>query len=59
MIIRNGMTDEEKNILTEMLFNREDVLARNFLEIGKFKKQVAPSQKIQTIGHKAWQVPRL
>ena len=50
------MTSQEKDLLTEMLYNREAVLAWDFTEMGKVKKEVAPAQKIQTIEHKAWQV---
>lgn len=40
-----------------MLFNQEAVLAWDFTEMGKVKKEVAPTQKIRNIEHKAWQVP--
>lgn len=42
MIIGDGMTSEEKEVLTEMLYNREAVLAWDFSEMGKVKKEVAP-----------------
>ena len=57
MIIGDGMTEQEKEVLTEMLYNREAVLAWDFTEMGKVKKEVAPPQKIRTVDHKAWQVP--
>ena len=57
MIIGEGMSPQEKNLLTEMLYNREAVLAWDFTEIGKIKKKIAPAQKIWTVEHKAWQVP--
>ena len=56
MIIGDGMTSQEKDLLTEMLYNREAVLAWDCTEMEKVKKEVAPPQKIQTIEHKAWQV---
>lgn len=40
------MTSEEKEVLTEMLYNREAVLAWDFSEMGKVKKEVAPPRKI-------------
>ena len=40
-----------------MLYNREAVLAWDFSKMGKVKKEVALLQKIQTVEHKAWQVP--
>lgn len=46
MIIGDGMSTEEKDVLTELLYNREAVLAWDFSEIGKVKKEVAPPQKI-------------
>ena len=45
MIIGDGMTIEEKNVLTEMLYNREAVLAWDFTEIRKVKREVAPYRK--------------
>ena len=57
MIIGDGMTEQEKEVLIEMLYNREAVLAWDFIEIGMVKKEVAPSQKIRTVEYKAWQVP--
>ncbi len=56
-IIGKGMTAQEKEVLTEMLYNREAILAWDFTEMGKVKREVAPPQKIRTVDHKAWQVP--
>ena len=53
MIIGEGMTAQEKEVLIEMLYNRKAVLARDFTEMGKVKREVASLQKIQTIDHKA------
>lgn len=57
MIIGDGMTAQEKDILTKMLYNQETVLAWDFTKIGKVKRKVASLQKIQTVKHKAWQIP--
>ncbi len=53
MIIGDGMTKKEKEVLTEMLYNREVVLAWDFTEMGKVKREVAPPQKIRIVDHKA------
>ena len=53
MIIKESMTAQEKEVLTKKLYNREAVLAWNFTEMGKVKREVAPQQKIRTINHKA------
>lgn len=47
MIIGDSMTLQEKEVLTKMLYNQEDVLVYDFSEMGKIKK---------TIDHQAWQV---
>ena len=57
MIIVDGMTFQENELLTEILYNREAVLAGDFTEMGKIKKKMAPVQEIQTIEYKAQQVP--
>lgn len=57
MIVRNSMTLAEKNLFTEMLFNREAALACDFSEVGRVKRKVASPQKIRTVEHTAWQVP--
>lgn len=38
MIIGDGMTFQEKYLLTEMLFNQEAVLAYYFIKMGKVRK---------------------
>ena len=50
------MSPQEKDVLTEMLYNWEAVLAWDFTEMGKVKKEMVPVQKIRTVEHKAWQV---
>ena len=57
MVIGEGMTAQEKEILTKMLYNREAVLAWDFIKVGKVRKEVAFLQKIQMVDYKAWQVP--
>ncbi len=42
MIIEDWMTAQEKDILTEMLYNGEAVLAWDFTEMGNDKRVVAP-----------------
>ncbi len=54
MIIGEGMSPLEKDVFTEMLYNREAVLAWDFTEMGKFKKEEAAAQKIWTVEHKTW-----
>lgn len=46
MIIKDGMTFEEKKVFTKMLYNREAVLAWDFLEMDKVKKKMASPEKI-------------
>jgi hypothetical protein len=48
---------QEKNLMLEMLYNREAALAWDFNEIGCVKDSVAPSQEIRTVPHKVWQTP--
>ena len=57
MITSNGMTLQEKEVFTEVFYNREAVLIWDFSEMRKTKKEVVPLQKIKTIDHQAWQVP--
>ena len=57
MIIRDRITKQEKEILTEMLYNREVVLTWDFMEMEKVKKEVTSLQKIRTIEYKDWQIP--
>ena len=40
MIIGEDMTAQKKKILTEMLYNREAVLAWDFTKIGKVRREV-------------------
>ena len=49
------MTSEEKDVLLEILYNREGALAQTFNEIRRLSKEVAPPQEIRTVPYKAWQ----
>ena len=42
MVIGKGMIAQEKEILTEMLYNRKTILAWDFTEMGKVRREVAP-----------------
>jgi RNase H-like domain found in reverse transcriptase/Integrase zinc binding domain/Reverse transcriptase (RNA-dependent DNA polymerase) len=55
MIVGEDLTDKERDVMLEMLYNREAALAWDFSEIGKVKEDVAPPQVIRTVPHKAWQ----
>ena len=56
IIIEEGMTAQEKEILIKILYHREAVLASDFIEMEKVRRKVAASQKIQIVDHKTWQV---
>lgn len=56
MIIRDDMTSQKKDILIEILYNWEAVLAWDFTKIGKVKKKVASLQNIWIIEQKTWQI---
>jgi hypothetical protein len=45
----------EKEMLKEVVYNREKALAWNFTEIGQCDKQVVLAQVIRIVEHKAWQ----
>ena len=51
------LTVEERDLLTELLYNREAVLAWDFSEMGMVLPEVSPPQEIRTIEHKPWQHP--
>jgi hypothetical protein len=58
LIVGSDLTKQEKAVFTEILYNREKVLAFDFSHCGKIHLDVAPPQVIKTVEHKAWQVPR-
>lgn len=41
MIIGSGMTSQEKNLVTKMIYNQEVILVQDFTKIRKVKKKVA------------------
>src|SRR5437588_11962082 len=45
----------ERELLTEMLFNREAAIAFDSAEKGRFHDFIEPPHVIPTIPHKAWQ----
>src|ERR1700712_3039004 len=55
IIVGDILTSEEKDVLEEILFNREGALAWDFPEIGQVSAEVSPPQVIRTIPHEAWQ----
>lgn len=58
MIIGDSIIEQEKELLTEILYNRKAVLAWDFTDMGKIKREVSSPEKIQTIDYKPWQIPR-
>ena len=48
---------KERELVVEMLFNREEALAWTFSEIGRIRECVTPPQEIRTVEHSAWQSP--
>ena len=57
MTVGDSMTSAEKEVLTQMLYNREAALSWEFSEMGRVKPEVSPPCKINTIPHEAWQTP--
>jgi hypothetical protein len=53
--IGSDLTYEKRELLLEMLFNREKALAWDFSHLGRVREEVAPPQEIRTVPHKAWQ----
>ena len=50
------LTLNEREILLEMLYNREVAISYSFETIRRVSESVAPPQEIQTVSHKLWQV---
>jgi hypothetical protein len=48
---------EEREVLLQVLKNREMALAWNFSEIGRVRPEVAPPQEIHTVKHEPWRAP--
>ena len=55
--IGEDLQEMERQLLLQMLFNREKALAWTFEEIGRIRPEVAPPQEIRTVQHTPWQVP--
>jgi hypothetical protein len=55
LVIGPDLTTLEKEVLVEILYNREGALAWDWTELGRISHEVAPPQKIKTIPHKPWQ----
>jgi hypothetical protein len=57
MEIGKSLTPEERELLLEVLFNREAAIAFKGTEKGRFHDGIEPPHVIPTIPHKAWQIP--
>jgi len=55
LMIETGITNQERNVLMQVLYNREARIAFDFTEKGVFKPEVEPPHIIPTIQHKPWQ----
>ncbi len=56
MQIENELLKREKELLLEMLFNREIVLFWDFIEKDSVRSKVTSFMKIRTMFHEAWQI---
>ncbi len=52
--ISEDLTSEEKKLLIKILYQKKECLAWDFSEIKRIDSEVMPSQKINTVFHKAW-----
>jgi hypothetical protein len=59
MKIGEKLLKTEKNLLTEILYNRKTALAWDFTYCKRIRPKVTLPQKIKTIPHEAWQMPNL
>jgi len=57
LIIGDELTPEERELLMEVLTNREEALAFDWTHCGTIRPEVAPPQEIRTVDHEAWQTP--
>ena len=57
MLVGSELLPGEKNLMMQVLYNREAALSWDFSEIGKVRDSVAEPQQIRTIPHTAWQAP--
>ena len=51
MIVGDELISRQKEVLTEMLYNREAALAWDFSEINKIIPEITSPQQIRTIPH--------
>jgi hypothetical protein len=56
MQIKNELLKREKELLFEMLFNREIALFWDFIEKDSVRSKVTSLMKIRTMSHEAWQI---
>jgi hypothetical protein len=56
MQIKNELLKREKELLLEMLFNREIALFWDFIEKDSVRSKVTSFMKIRTMSHEAWQI---
>jgi hypothetical protein len=56
MKIGKKLLKTEKDLLTEILYNRKAALAWDFIYCEKVRPEMALLQKIKTIPHKIWQI---
>jgi hypothetical protein len=57
LTIGESVTPAERELLIEVLTNREEALAFDWTHCGTVRPEVAPPQEIRTVEHEAWQVP--
>ena len=50
----DGLSDEEKDVFYEMLYNREAAVAFDFKEKGYFNSEIEPPHVVLTIDHIPW-----
>ena len=53
MIFGFSLTQQEKNVLVEVLYNKKEAIVFSFKEMDMLKLDVAPLQEIWTIPYKA------
>ena len=55
--ISSMLSNEERRLMIQMLLNREAVIAFGYEHIRRINHDICPPVVIQTIPHKAWQLP--
>jgi hypothetical protein len=53
--VKGHLSDQEAELLGQVLLNREMALAWDFTECGRIDHEIIPPQVIRTIPHSAWQ----